>query len=59
MGFKDAALPMKERALATAIGQEMRLALAEHRAIESGLISDPFFPVGPEAHRLRERLAGA
>lgn len=31
MGLKNAALPLKERALAEAIGQEFRDALREHR----------------------------
>lgn len=48
MGFKDAALPMKEQALAkrTAdlVGEQMRRALAEDRLIRAGKIPEPFTP---------------
>ena len=36
MGFKEAALPMKERALAEAIGKQVRAALYEDRQIRAG-----------------------
>lgn len=40
MGFKDAALPMKEQALARRIGEEFAAALAEDRMIRSGQIAE-------------------
>ncbi|MGX1703317.1 hypothetical protein [Microbacterium sp. NPDC055357] len=40
MGFKDAALPMKEQALARRIVEGFEAALAEDRLIRSGQIEE-------------------
>lgn len=42
MGFKDAALPLKEQALAKRIGEEMALALAEDRLIRTAQAPERF-----------------
>lgn len=44
MGLKDAALPMKEQALARRIGEEFAAALAEDRLIRTGQIAETWTP---------------
>lgn len=50
MGFKDAALPMKEQALAKRIVDGFAAALAEDRLIRAGHLSETWTP---------ERIASA
>jgi hypothetical protein len=44
VGFKDAALPMKEQALAKRIVEGFEAALAEDRLIRSGKIEETWTP---------------
>jgi hypothetical protein len=51
MGFKDAALPLKEQALADRIVRGFEQALAEDRLIRAGAIPEPFTVTGKGVER--------
>jgi hypothetical protein len=51
VGFKDAALPLKEQALADRIVRGMQAALAEDRLIRSGQMPETWTPERVEEAR--------
>lgn len=53
MGFKDAALPLKEQALADRIGENVARALAEDRLIRTGQMPEQFVLREGRAERVR------